>query len=68
MNKDSYRNPMRIKLSEERRTRKLCSIKQYFAEHFDETLSDFRAENCQAQDNATSFYVRGTHAAGTSDA
>jgi uncharacterized protein (DUF2164 family) len=37
--------PMRIKLSEERRTRMICSIKQYFAEHFDEALSDFRAES-----------------------
>jgi uncharacterized protein (DUF2164 family) len=23
----------------------VCSIKRYFAEHFDETLSDIRAEN-----------------------
>jgi uncharacterized protein (DUF2164 family) len=45
MNKDSWRNPMRIRFSEERRTRVVCSIKQYFAEHFDEPLSDFRAEN-----------------------
>jgi uncharacterized protein (DUF2164 family) len=36
---------MRIRLSEERRTRMVCSIKQYFAEQFDETLSDFRAES-----------------------
>jgi uncharacterized protein (DUF2164 family) len=36
---------MRIRLSEERRTRMADAIKQYFVEHFDETLSDFRAES-----------------------
>ena len=36
---------MRIRLSEERRTRMVEAIKQYFVEHFDETLSDFRAES-----------------------
>jgi uncharacterized protein (DUF2164 family) len=36
---------MRIRLSEERRARLIRAIKQYFVEHFDETLSTFRAEN-----------------------
>jgi uncharacterized protein (DUF2164 family) len=45
MKKESFRNPMRIRLSEERRGRMVGSIKQFFAEHFDETLSDFRAES-----------------------
>jgi uncharacterized protein (DUF2164 family) len=36
---------MRIRLSEERRTRMVCSIKQYFAGHLDEPLSDFRTES-----------------------
>jgi uncharacterized protein (DUF2164 family) len=45
MHKDRSSHPMRIRLSEERRGRMVCSIKQYFAEHFDETLSDFRAES-----------------------
>lgn len=35
---------MRIRLSDERRTRMLDSVKRYFEEEFDETLSDFRAE------------------------
>ena len=35
---------MRIQLSEERRASLLRSIKEHFAEHFDEPLSDFRAE------------------------
>jgi uncharacterized protein (DUF2164 family) len=37
-------SPMRIRLSEERRIRMLDSIKRHFAEHFDESLSDFRAQ------------------------
>jgi uncharacterized protein (DUF2164 family) len=45
MPKDQFKHPMRIRLSEERRTRMMCSLKQYFMEHFDEELSDFRAEN-----------------------
>jgi uncharacterized protein (DUF2164 family) len=36
--------PMKIQLSETRRARLLRSIKAYFDEHFDEALSDFRAE------------------------
>ena len=35
---------MRIRLSEERRVGMIRSLRQYFAEHFDEELSDFRAE------------------------
>jgi uncharacterized protein (DUF2164 family) len=34
---------MRIRLSDDRRARLLRSIKQHFEEHFDESLSDFRA-------------------------
>jgi uncharacterized protein (DUF2164 family) len=37
-------SPMRIRLSDERRARMLDSIKRYFADHFDETVSDFRAQ------------------------
>jgi uncharacterized protein (DUF2164 family) len=35
---------MRIRLSDERRLRVLDALKQYYADHFDEPLSDFRAE------------------------
>ena len=35
---------MRIRLSDERRKTLLRSINQYFAEHFDEPISDFRAQ------------------------
>jgi uncharacterized protein (DUF2164 family) len=35
---------MRIRLSEERRAALLRSIKEHLAAHFDERLSDFRAE------------------------
>jgi uncharacterized protein (DUF2164 family) len=35
---------MRIKLSDERRASLLRAVKQHFTEHFDEGLSDFRAE------------------------
>ncbi len=35
---------MRIRLAEDRRTRLLRSIQQYFLEEFDERISDFRAE------------------------
>jgi uncharacterized protein (DUF2164 family) len=45
MQKDGGRNPLRIRLSEERRERMMRSIKQYFTTHFDEELSDFRAAN-----------------------
>jgi uncharacterized protein (DUF2164 family) len=45
MKKDHLRHPMHIRLSEERRARMVGSMKQYFAEHLDETLSDFRAES-----------------------
>jgi uncharacterized protein (DUF2164 family) len=34
----------RIRLSDERRGRLLTSLKAYFADEFDEALSDFRAE------------------------
>ena len=37
-------SPMRIRLSDERKVRVLDSIKQHFADHFDEPLSDFRAQ------------------------
>jgi uncharacterized protein (DUF2164 family) len=45
MPQDGFKNPLRIRLSEERRGRMLRSIKQYFVTHFDEEISDFRAEN-----------------------
>ncbi len=35
---------MRIRLSDERRASLLRSIKEHFEAHFDEPLSDFRAE------------------------
>jgi uncharacterized protein (DUF2164 family) len=35
---------MRIRLSDERRAGLIRSMKHYYAEHFDEALSDFRAE------------------------
>lgn len=38
------RSPMRIRLTDERRARVLTSMKKYFAESFDEEISDFRAE------------------------
>ncbi|HEX6133047.1 MAG TPA: DUF2164 domain-containing protein [Longimicrobiales bacterium] len=37
-------SPMRIRLSDERRVRVLESLKRYYADNFDEPLSDFRAE------------------------
>ena len=45
MPKDRSESPMRIRLTEERQARLLRSIKLYFAEHFDEELSDFRAQS-----------------------
>ncbi len=36
--------PMRIKLTDERRALALVSIRRFFAEQYDEELSDFRAE------------------------
>lgn len=35
---------MRIQLSDERRASLTRSLRQYFVEHFDEPLSDFRAD------------------------
>jgi uncharacterized protein (DUF2164 family) len=35
---------MRISLAADRRSSLIHALKQYFEEHFDETLSDFRAE------------------------
>jgi uncharacterized protein (DUF2164 family) len=37
-------SPMRISLSPERRSVLVDAIQRYFSEAFDETLSDFRAE------------------------
>lgn len=37
-------SPMRIRLSDDRRARLLRSVKQHFADEFDEPISDFRAE------------------------
>jgi uncharacterized protein (DUF2164 family) len=44
MAKPRGQSPMKIRLSEDRRARLLRSIKAHFTEHFDEPLSDFRAE------------------------
>jgi uncharacterized protein (DUF2164 family) len=43
MPEDRSDSPMRIKLSDDRRKALLISIKNYFSEHLDEDLSDFRA-------------------------
>ena len=37
-------SPMRIRLSDERRSSLLRSVQAYFADELDEPLSDFRAE------------------------
>ena len=45
-------SPMRIRLSDDRRARIIRSIKQHFADNFDEPVSDFRAEGL------VEFFVR----------
>jgi uncharacterized protein (DUF2164 family) len=45
MTSDRFQYPMRIKLTDERRALVLLSIKRFFAEKFDEQISDFRAES-----------------------
>src|SRR5688572_3772349 len=42
-NVDTARRTVRIRVSDDRRARPLGSIKQHFAENFDEPISDFRA-------------------------
>ncbi|HEX8906753.1 MAG TPA: DUF2164 domain-containing protein [Longimicrobiaceae bacterium] len=37
-------SPMRIRLADERRASLVRSLKQYFADEFDDPLSDFRAQ------------------------
>ncbi len=37
-------SPLRVRLSDERRATLLRGLKEHFADHFDEPLSDFRAE------------------------
>ena len=44
MDKSKPHRPMRIKLREERRKQMIRSIQRYFAEQFEENLSDFKAE------------------------
>jgi uncharacterized protein (DUF2164 family) len=44
MANDRSDSPMRIRLSPERRANLRQTITAYFAEHFDEPLSDFRAQ------------------------
>ena len=39
------RSPMRIRLSDARSTRLLDAVKRHFADEFDETLSDYRAQS-----------------------
>ncbi len=41
---DHTHRPMRIRLSRERRSALVDAIQHYFADEFDETLSEFRAE------------------------
>lgn len=41
-------SPSRIRLSDERRTALIRSLKEHFTERFDEPLSDFRAEELLA--------------------
>ena len=41
---DRSHTPMRIRLSAERRSALVDAIRGHFADEFDETLSDFRAE------------------------
>jgi uncharacterized protein (DUF2164 family) len=41
---DRSRSPMRIRLSPERRSALVEAIQRHFADDFDETLSEFRAE------------------------
>jgi uncharacterized protein (DUF2164 family) len=41
---DRTPSPMRIRLSPERRSVLVDAIQRHFADEFDETLSDFRAE------------------------
>lgn len=36
--------PMRIRLADDRRLRVLDALKRHYEEHFDEPLSDFRAQ------------------------
>jgi uncharacterized protein (DUF2164 family) len=42
---DRSNYPMRIKLTDDRRALVLLSVKRFFAEQFDEQISDFRAES-----------------------
>lgn len=42
---DRPKYPMRIRLADERRALVLLSIRRFFAEQFDEQISDFRAES-----------------------
>ena len=44
MTKHQPESPMRIRLSDERRADLIRALKEHFADHFDEVLSDFRAE------------------------
>jgi uncharacterized protein (DUF2164 family) len=44
MSTNGSRYPMRIKLTDERRARVVLSVKRFFAEQFDEEISDFRTD------------------------
>lgn len=44
MSKDAHKSLMRIKLSDERREDLLRSIVEFYADNFDEDLSEFRAQ------------------------
>ena len=41
---EDRRSPMRIRLTDDRRARVLDRVHAYFTEHFDEPLSEFKAE------------------------
>ena len=44
MSRDNIDNPMRIKLSDERKEDLLKTLTDFYREHFDEELSTYRAE------------------------
>ena len=44
MTKGGSDSPLRVRLSDERRQTLVRQLRQYFDEHFDEEISDFRAE------------------------
>jgi uncharacterized protein (DUF2164 family) len=41
---EARESPMRVRLSDDRKAALLRLLREYFEEHFDDSLSDFRAE------------------------